>query len=154
MCLTRIQFDAFLFGDFRALPAHLDTRPAEERRTSTLRTFHARNAAARKTDETLAVKQHLYKFLQRKITFGIGSTHLDSWTNAHQGEEKKGVTLAHSDDFVEFQRVFISLSYEILLPMLRNDLGPSELLAEQFLVAVTIIHEIAVSSTNPARIPS
>lgn len=98
-------------------------------------------------------RENCFRILEAKISFAIGSTKNDSTLNDRPAGADDirwhGITelFQYSDDEGGTQPMgsaLICLPQELLLPFLRNDLIPSEIMAEQWYIAIILIHELIV----------
>ena len=104
--------------------------------------------------QSLQTKSTEFARLQSLLTLRISQSGLVSTTNLPPGPsypaggfdaETSCTSFPYAEDENEtVKSVCVALNSDILLPLLRNDMSPSEILTEQFFVAETILHELAV----------
>ncbi|KAF4635589.1 hypothetical protein G7Y89_g2498 [Cudoniella acicularis] len=152
--------DSFLCGEYRDVPLHLDHRtPQQKSERGPLRTFHRKPPGTINDSERQLKQKFLFDALTNKAVFGIG----DGGCNPHTrepmsvlpGKNWAGVTQGYyqshtyhlgmvNDVPVPTLAIDVQLSRQILQQLLRNDLNPSERLAEQWNIASVLVHEIMV----------
>lgn len=82
--------------------------------------------------------------ISKYIRLGISDGNADPTGNTPEVNVKyDGVALPPREDDNGIYRIYIA--YQIIKPLLENDIGPSTRLALQFHVALTLLHEFAVS---------
>jgi hypothetical protein len=131
----------------------------DKQRDGPVWTFNRRNPPQIFDQTTM---QNTLKYLEnlgKKLSLGISKGFCDPRTNIEIPGQRFLCACATSSRFPkrdkldELENVEIYMSHEALEPLLRNDMSPSEILAEQFVLAASFLHEIGVSCPPPPALP-
>lgn len=143
--------DAYLLGDKWHLEPHLDFRAQHEKDAfpDLLRVIHHRrpedvNPAFSSWEEE--TKSHLDEWLlelEKRIVLGFGSSQLLTETNRPSPNTAIGWT-GCTMIVLRGAKVAMTFAIELLKPLFRKDLSPSERLAEEFFLSNVILHELGV----------
>jgi len=163
--------DALLNGERRNIPANLDTRTDREKYDTELggkvtflplQTFHTRKPGVWDPTQTAKDAEALFKTIETMLILTFSSKNVsldDNKTPQKSGGGMHDTSLATTRPYplhemmpnglrfvTDIRKIYVNLQTDIMLPLLRNDLSASEILAEQYFVAFILVHEVAVST--------
>jgi len=153
------QLDAFLSSTFRPLDLKLDPRSPTKKAFSSLYTFHRPPFRLLPFSEiTARAESWLMDTLEPKILFAIADARYDPLDGVTPVEDfyyacTGGMLSEEEGEDGKIANVLITLSTQLLTPLLRNDLNVGERLTEQAFVALVILHELGVIMLSAVLVP-
>lgn len=143
--LTSLQVDAYLCGPVKKLSSEYILGDAVPKFQYS---FHKRIPKDRDSQELTRAKQKILLLFQTRLRFGLAHPNVIcavGETGKSMAVPKggwNGITFSNVDKNFP---IFLVLNYNLLLPLLRNDLTISERLSQQLYCAEVFLHELMVS---------
>lgn len=135
-----VWWDALMYGERKEIVQPL--KPAEVKHR--LRSFHERRGRLLNTDRARCQQQFEFRKLESEVKFRIGHGKTGAKTGMPGSGGWHGVTTYEPQK----NRSIITIAVEDLFPLLDESLTVSQRLISQFLVADTLVHELAVSASR------